>query len=140
MVSKKIKSSILGDIERIQSSLKEKNEAQRSAIYLQLVNVVDMLKKHIIDKQISLDKYITKLEDLTEDKIAKSLISSLNLDLNDIGDDYANLLKFESETKSGLSDIENIVIMLQISSMLSILVLRLQSIEITLNEVVDRIK
>ena len=138
MVSKKIKESILDDIKNIRSGLQEKNDAQRGAISLTLTNIVYMLKKHIIDKQTLLEKYIEKLHDLTDDGIAKSLLDSLIFDLQKSGSDYAKILTFESETKIGLSDMENIDIMLQISSKLSKLVLKLQSIEVTLDEVVDR--
>lgn len=137
MVSKKIRASILEDIKKIQSSLKEKNEIQRGVIDLQLIGIIDMLKKHVLDKQKKLEDFIKRLDELTDDKVTTSLLDTLYIQLEEIGEDYTALLKFEAESKFTSLDAKYLEVLLQISNRLGELTVRLQSIEEALNSAVE---
>jgi hypothetical protein len=133
MKSKKDRKAVLDDIASLRSSIKEKNDTQRDTIRLQLVSVIDMLKKHILDKQNKLDKYIEKLKSLTNDEVALGLLDTINSELGDSGLKYQSLLKFEAEDKTQTSDAENLDVIIEICSRLSKIVLQLQKIEDILN-------
>ena len=136
--SRTIKKSILEDIEKIQNGLKEKNDAQRDVIQNQLRGLIDLLKKHILDKQIKLDRYIGKLQQLTKDKIACSLLDTLDNQLKETGNDYANVLKFEAEDKTLSSDPKNIGVMIEINSRLYKAISKLETIEDTVEDIMKK--
>ena len=133
-----IKKSILEDIEKIQNGLKEKNDAQRDVIQNQLIGLIDLLKKHIIDKQNKLDRYIDRLQQLTKDKMACSLLDTLDNQLKETGDDYANVLKFEAEDKTLSSDPKNLGVMIEINSRLYNAISKLETIEDTVEDIMKK--
>jgi len=137
MVSKKIKASILEEIRKIQNSLKEKNDAQRGAIDPQVIAIIDMLKKHVLDKQKKLDVFIKRLYDLTDDDVATGLFNALDDQLVEIGNDYDAVLEFELDNTTTSLDAKNLEVLLQIGYRLSQLIVRLQSIEQALNSAVE---
>lgn len=133
-----VKKSILKDIEKIQNGLKEKNDAQRDVIQNQLINLIDLLKKHIIDKQNKLDRYIDRLQQLTKDKVACSLLDTLDNQLKETGNDYTNVLKFEAEDKTLSSDPKNLGVMIEISSRLYNAISKLETIEDTVEDIMKK--
>ena len=133
-----LKKSILEDIEKIQNGLKEKNDAQRDMIQTQLRGLIDLLKKHIIDKQNKLDRYIDRLQQLTKDKVACSLLDTLDIQLKETGEDYAKVLKFEAEDKTLSSDPKNSGIMIEINSRLYNVVSKLEIIEDTVEDIMKK--
>ena len=137
MSSDKIKDHIFDEIEKIQNSLREKNVAQRDAIDLQLIGIINMLKKHVLDKQKKLDDFIKRLYELTDDDVAIGLVDTLDSQLGEIGDDYAALLKFEAESKTASIDAKYLEVLLEICSRLGQLILRLQSVEEALDSAVE---
>lgn len=136
MVDKRsMRKSILEDIQKIQDALKEKNEVQRDAIDYDLRGLIEKLKKHIIDKQNKLDRYIERLEQLTKDKIACSLLNTLDLQLKEAGEEFANIHTFESDSKTLSSDPENLGVMIEMCSRFYQVISKLQTIEDTIEEI-----
>ena len=129
MVSKKVKQSIVEELKKIRGGLNEINSVQQTAIEYELINLINLLKKHILDKQNKLDKYIDKLEELTNDSVAKGLLETITYELSSTGNEYATILKFESENKKPTSEVENLDVMLTICHKLFQLILRLEKIE-----------
>ena len=130
-----MKKSILEEIEKIRGGLKEKNEVQRDAIDYDLRGLIEKLKKHVIDKQNKLDRYIERLEQLTKDKVACSLLTALDLQLKEAGEKFTEVHKFESDSKTLSSDPENLGEMIEICSRLYQVVSKLQTIEDTVEEI-----
>ena len=129
MVSKKFKESIIEEIIRIRSGLQEINTVHQSAIENELIHIINLLKKHILDKQNKLDKYIEKLEQLTNDKIASGLLVSVTIEMSSIGYGYAEILNFEATNKIPSSEVENLGILMTISSKLFQLIEKLEKVE-----------
>ena len=132
------KKSILEDIEKIQNGLKEKNDAQRDMIQSQLISLIDLLKKHILDKQNKLDRYIDRLQQLPKDKMACSLLDTLDSQLKETGDDYTNVLKFEANDKTPSSDPKNLGVMIKINSRLYTAISKLETIEDTVEDIMKK--
>lgn len=127
------KDGIIDDIQKIRNGLEEINGAHEPAINQQLDGIVNAMKKYILAKQNKLDKYINKLQDLpnSKDDIGTSLLESIYLQLNKTGTQYADILKFENETRSQ-NELENMDSTTQICSKLNQLIQELQTIEDTL--------
>jgi dGTP triphosphohydrolase len=133
MKSKKDKISALDSIKKIRDSLNEKKSAQRDAIHYELIHLENLLKKHVLDMQKKLDEYSKQFDLITDDKIAKNLLERITMELNDIGDDYAELLKFENNEKTPTKDLENLKVIHTICSRLFKIISNLQKI----NDVLD---
>ena len=133
-----LRKAILEDIEKIQNGLKEKNDAQRDMIQAQLRGLIDLLKKHIIDKQNKLDRYIDRLQQLTKDNVACSLLDTLDSQLKETGDDYTKVLKFEGDDKTPSSDPKNSGVMIEINMRLYKVVSKLEIIEDTVEDIMKK--
>ena len=126
------KERIADEIRDIRLGLNEINTARQPAIKLQIDSAVNMLKKYIIDKQTKLDKYICKLQEMTQDEVANGLLKTITFQLNTIGNKYAKLLKLEGETETS-TELEEIVLEIQIGHELTDLLAELQIVEDILN-------
>lgn len=135
MANKKEKNA--EDVQKIREGLDETNGAHQPAINQQLDGLVNMMKKYIIVKQTKLDKYLKKLSERTNDDVAVGVLENINMQLNQTGEKYAAVLKFESEKKP-TTEAGEMEYMIHTSSELSQLVLELQKIEDILNTCVGK--
>jgi len=102
------------------------------------ITLIDLLKKHIIDKQNKLDRYIEKIQELTKDKVACSLLDTLDRQLKDTGSDYTTVLTFEAEDKTLSSDPKNLGVMIEINSCLYKVISKLETIEDTVEDIMQK--
>jgi hypothetical protein len=119
------------DIRKIRSKLDEINGVYQDAINLQLDGAIKVLKKYILEKQSKLENEITKFHDMTNDKIAGGLLDSITFKLQETGNMHAQALKIESQQTN--SALEQMTLMITVTSMLSGIVEELQEIENLLN-------
>ena len=128
----------LEEIKGIQNGLKERNEIQREAISCDLSGLIDKLKKHVIDKQNKLDRYVDQLHHLTKDKVACGLLDALDFQLQDAEKEFSDIHKFESNDKTVSADPKNLGVMIEICSRLYQVISKLQTIENTVEEVMKK--